>query len=140
MALVVCGVCQRHVKRADSVCPFCGASVPTAFRPVLGGALVLGVGLAMASCGNDANSVPLYGPASFDGSVPIGDGGTASGMGGASGGIPSSGGKGSGAVTTGGTATGGVDVGGAAGNGGVGGAGGRAGAAGTRGGAAGGGA
>jgi hypothetical protein len=56
MALVVCGVCQRHVKRADSLCPFCGATMPREFRPALGGALVLGVGLAVVSC----SSNPLY--------------------------------------------------------------------------------
>ncbi len=52
MALVVCRVCQRHVKPADSACPFCGASMPTGFLPGLGGALVLGIGLAVA-CGGD---------------------------------------------------------------------------------------
>jgi hypothetical protein len=62
MALVVCRRCQRHVKRADSVCPFCGAPMPTTLRPALGGALVLGMGLAMASCGGDPNAANAYGP------------------------------------------------------------------------------
>jgi hypothetical protein len=48
MALVVCGACQCHVKRADSVCPFCGASMPMGFSPGLGEALLLGMGLAVA--------------------------------------------------------------------------------------------
>ena len=63
MALVVCGVCRRHVKRADSVCPFCGASMPKAFRPGLGGALVLGMGLAVAGCNEaEPNEASAYGP------------------------------------------------------------------------------
>jgi hypothetical protein len=63
MALVVCGACRRHVKGADSVCPFCGASMPTTFRPALGGALLLGIGLAVASCSSgDNGAVAAYGP------------------------------------------------------------------------------
>src|SRR5512141_2525036 len=67
MALVVCRTCRRHVKDVDSVCPFCGATMPTAFRPPLGGGLVLGMGLAVASCeSSDANPVTVYGPSPYD--------------------------------------------------------------------------
>ena len=65
VALVVCQQCQRHVKRADSVCPFCGAPVLTALRAALGASLVLGMGLAVASCsgeGSDPSSAAAYGP------------------------------------------------------------------------------
>jgi hypothetical protein len=110
MALMVCDVCQRHVKRAESVCPFCGASMPTGFGPVLGGALVLGIGLAMVSC-----STSLYKGPPFAGST-AGFGGHAGTSGAAASGAP------------------------AAGNAGAGGAGGRAGAAGNSSGATSGGA
>jgi hypothetical protein len=72
MALVICGVCQRHVKPAESVCPFCGASVPTGFRPPPGGALLLGMGLAMASCSADSSLAGAYGPAPYVGGIPSG--------------------------------------------------------------------
>jgi hypothetical protein len=116
MALKVCSVCQRHVKHADSVCPFCGASMPTGFRPALGGALVLGIGLAVAACGDYQNVANAYGPPPFAGGMAGGVAGHAGASGTATAGAP------------------------AAGNGGDGGAGGRAGAAGTSGGAGSGGA
>ncbi len=95
MALVVCSVCRRHVKRTDSVCPFCGAAMPTGFRPGLGGALVLGMGLAVTSCG-EPNPAPAYTPAVFTGGTA--GGGHTDSLGGAG----TSGGWGSGGAASGG--------------------------------------
>jgi hypothetical protein len=69
MNLVVCGACQRHVKRGDSVCPFCGKSLTALLRPAPAGALALGIAVAMASCGNgnDASFATAYGPPPCDG-------------------------------------------------------------------------
>ena len=67
VALVVCQQCQRHVKRADSVCPFCGAPVLTALRAALGRTLALGMGLAASSYGCEPNSAAAYGPPSCNG-------------------------------------------------------------------------
>ena len=54
MALVVCSQCRRHVKRGESVCPFCGApqSAPGGLRRGLGAAVFLGAGLAVGGCGS----------------------------------------------------------------------------------------
>jgi hypothetical protein len=57
MALVICGRCQRHVKRGESVCPFCGAprSAPGGLRRGLGAAVVLGAGLCVGGCGTGSD-------------------------------------------------------------------------------------
>ena len=85
MALVLCRGCQRHVKRGEAVCPFCGTaqSSERVLGRALGSAMLLGVGLAVASCGGefapeddagttvDSGSVtPLYGPVPAYGPPP----------------------------------------------------------------------
>jgi hypothetical protein len=52
MALLVCGQCRRHVKRGESVCPFCGTPQPSGLRRGLGAAVILGAGLAVSGCGS----------------------------------------------------------------------------------------
>jgi hypothetical protein len=52
MPLLVCRNCQRHVKRADSVCPFCGRSMPSraGHLEAHGTIIGLGMGLVLGSC------------------------------------------------------------------------------------------
>jgi hypothetical protein len=55
MALVICGRCQRHVKRGEPVCPFCGTPQPSGLRRSLGAAVILGAGLAVGGCGTGSD-------------------------------------------------------------------------------------
>jgi hypothetical protein len=55
VALAICGRCQRHVKRGELVCPFCGAPQPSALRRSLGAAVVLGAGLCVGGCGTGSD-------------------------------------------------------------------------------------
>jgi hypothetical protein len=66
--LVLCRVCQRHVRREEAACPFCGA--PTA-RELGGGAVGVAVLLALASCAcdSDPGAGALYGPAPCEGQM-----------------------------------------------------------------------
>jgi hypothetical protein len=67
MALVVCGRCQRHVKRGEAVCPFCGAP-RSAARLGLGAAVILGTGLCLGGCGTSSDLGGGDASASTDGS------------------------------------------------------------------------
>jgi len=80
MALVICERCRRHVKRGESVCPFCGAprSSPGGLRRSLGAAVVLGAGLAVGGCGINSDLGNEDSGVSVDGSS--GDGSTDSGV------------------------------------------------------------
>lgn len=95
MALVICGACDRHLRRGDAVCPFCGAPAVAAsvdVRPrtrgtrlalLLGGAVAVGAAACSAettsssfpdagasewdaSRREDASGVPLYGLSPMD--------------------------------------------------------------------------
>lgn len=124
--LVPCPHCQRHVRVAESVCPFCHASVDLSAHPEprlpqsrLGRAALFAFGatvaasLAATACGSDD-----------DGGGSGGSGGSATGGGGSSGsGGSGTGGSGTGGSGTGGSGTGGAGTGGS-GTGGTGGGGG----------------
>ncbi len=66
MRLVLCDRCQRHVRRGDSICPFCGAPRP-ASRAGLGAAVILGTGLSVG-CGTGSD-LGNQGPTALDGSA-----------------------------------------------------------------------
>jgi hypothetical protein len=74
MALVTCRRCQRHVRREDATCPFCGAPMARDLGSrAVGAALVLGFGLTLGSCAgdddDDPNPVNVYGPAPCEGQM-----------------------------------------------------------------------
>jgi hypothetical protein len=84
--LALCPGCHRHVKTADSVCPFCHGAMPAGQLAM--GALAIGIALSMLAC---------YGPppvetgggnggattgSSSSSSTALGGGGAATGSGG----------------------------------------------------------
>jgi hypothetical protein len=80
-----CPSCAQHLRASETVCPFCGASLPEGFgicaQPAPRGqpmsrAALLFVGATVATgCGADA-PVPLYGPAPINDAGPTPDAGT----------------------------------------------------------------
>jgi hypothetical protein len=68
MALVLCRRCQRHIRREDATCPFCGTSMPGELGS-LGAAMVLGLGLTLGSCAGEGQTAPAYGPPPCEGQM-----------------------------------------------------------------------
>ncbi len=79
--LVPCPDCQRHVRVADSDCPFCGAALPSDLHTKVipsaprrlsrGAAFVFGAALAVTACGSEVES-----PGNTSGAGGAHDGGT----------------------------------------------------------------
>lgn len=126
MGLVACPVCDRHVRRTESSCPFCGSDVAEAIRsaeerPVVAMRLSRAAMVALAATGTGALSIacgtagqPLYGcPA-----VMCSAGGTPSSPANGAGGLldmSNAGGGASGAGGSNSVGAGGTHLGGAAG-------------------------
>lgn len=95
--LVLCPVCHRHVKRADSACPFCRSTVRAAGVGVVAVAAI-GLGVAFTAC----ESTGAYGAPGGAGGYG-GTGGTGGEVTGGTGGV--GGGETGGANTGGGAIT-----------------------------------
>lgn len=73
-ALAPCTSCARHVRRTESACPFCGATLALGAAPTprviterLGRAALFSVGAAIvASVPGCGNAVPAYGAPAVD--------------------------------------------------------------------------
>jgi hypothetical protein len=78
---LACPACARHVRAADSTCPFCGAATSVAkplrriterlSRAALHAAGAAGAVVAISDCSSDARSVAFYGAACIDGSCNV---------------------------------------------------------------------
>ncbi len=54
MELVLCSGCERHIQSDEGACPFCGVTRgPRSAKAGLGATVALGLGLAVAGCGDD---------------------------------------------------------------------------------------
>jgi hypothetical protein len=74
--LVVCVHCDRHVRRSEHACPFCGKALPA--QPKTGAAVVAAsiVAVAMLGCGGaqpDPKPAPAYGPPPTEDPAPPAD-------------------------------------------------------------------
>ena len=65
MDLVLCSACQRHVKKDEKACPFCGAQ-RRGLAAKAGIVAGIALGLAVAGC---ENATPLYGLPPVDSGV-----------------------------------------------------------------------
>jgi hypothetical protein len=94
--LILCSECERHIRRDEGVCPFCGAAVSDQTRAVVPRRAPRGLsraklyafnaavvtGIAAAACGGDTGTetdAAVSDGASGDGQVGDGSGGDASG-------------------------------------------------------------
>lgn len=64
MGMWLCSTCRRHVKHADSACPFCGTVAAKSYKwPAV--AAAIGLGAVLVGCSSsDSNTQPVaaYGP------------------------------------------------------------------------------
>ena len=64
MPLIPCPSCHRHVRVADTACPFCSSSLPEGARPVpsattrLGRGALFAFAVSVAACGGTTESEP----------------------------------------------------------------------------------
>lgn len=58
MAMKTCPQCQRHVKSAAAVCPFCSSALETSGGAMRAAALAAAAGLMVAACPAYGGAVP----------------------------------------------------------------------------------